>query len=71
MNGLFIRNGILMVQIKISLTCPKTPVQFNGNGGDLNFEDEDTLPNVANMNPTAMSEDEKATLDRLMKELDL
>lgn len=59
------------VQIKISLTCPKTPVQFNGNGGDLNFEDEDTLPNVANMNPTAMSEDEKATLDRLMKELDL
>lgn len=62
------------VQIKVSMTCPKTPVEFNGNGGDLNFDDE-AAPSgsapAATAIPAKMSEDEQATLERLMKELDL
>ena len=63
------------VQIKVSMTCPKTPVEFNGNGGDLNFDDE--APSGGGSGGSApvaqatMSEDEQATLERLMKELDL
>lgn len=62
------------VQIAVSMTCPKTPIEFQGHGGDLNFDDEDggggggSAPAVS---PVAMSEDEAATLERLMKELDL
>lgn len=61
-----------VVQIAVSMTCPKTPVVFNGHGGDLNFDDEDG-PAAASSgtSPVEMSEDEQATLDRLMKELDL
>lgn len=64
------------VQIAVALTCPKTPVAFNGNGGDLNFDDED-VPSGGGSggagapSPVTMSEDEQATLERLMKELDL
>lgn len=62
------------VQIKVSMTCPKTPIAFNGNGGDLNFEDDGvgggSAP-AAQANPMKMDDDEKATLERLMKELDL
>ena len=58
------------VQIAVSMTCPKTPVEFQGNGGDLNFdEDEPGTPPAAS--PVKMSDDEAATLERLMKELDL
>ena len=61
------------VQIAVSMTCPKTPIEFQGHGGDLNFDDEDgggggSAPAAS---PVAMSEDEAATLERLMKELDL
>ena len=56
------------VQLAIALTCPKTPVAVQGNGGDLNFEDDDT-PIVKTK--VEMDADEKATLERLMKELDL
>lgn len=61
-----------VVQIAVSMTCPKTPVSFNGHGGDLNFDDDDG-PGAAPSggSPVEMSEDEQATLDRLMKELDL
>ena len=63
------------VQIKVSMTCPKTPIAFNGNGGDLNFEDDGTGGSnstpAAQVNPMKMDDDEKATLERLMKELDL
>ena len=65
-------DGGEMVQIAISLTCPKTPIVFNGTGGDLNFEDD--APSETNEKGPAvvtMSADEQATLDRLMKELDL
>lgn len=62
------------VQIAVSMTCPKTPIEFQGHSGDLNFDDEDggggggSAPAAS---PVAMSEDEAATLERLMKELDL
>lgn len=60
------------VQIKVSMTCPKTPVEFEGNGGDLNFEDDGGGGNNSPAaNPVKMSEDEQATLERLMKELNL
>lgn len=60
------------VQIAVTMTCPKTSVAFNGNGGDLNFEDDvGTAPDLPASNPVKMDEDEKATLERLMKELDL
>jgi hypothetical protein len=63
------------VQIAVSMTCPKTPIEFQGHGGDLNFDDDEggggggsSAPAAS---PVAMSEDEAATLERLMKELDL
>lgn len=59
------------VQLAIALTCPKTPVSVKGNGGDLNFEDDDA-PAITGVSKKAeMDADEKATLERLMKELDL
>ena len=59
------------VQIKVSMTCPKTPVEFQGNGGDLNFDDDTTGTAAPAASPVQMSDDEAATLERLMKELDL
>jgi hypothetical protein len=62
------------VQIAVSMTCPKTPIEFQGHGGDLNFDDEDSGGGGGSApaaSPVAMSEDEAATLERLMKELDL
>lgn len=61
-----------VVQIAVSMTCPKTPVTFNGHGGDLNFdEDEAGAAASSGGSPVTMSEDEQAVLERLMKELDL
>ena len=60
------------IQLAISLTCPKTPVNVQGNGGDLNFEEGDTPTTVTGTKTKVeMDADEKATLERLMKELDL
>ncbi len=55
------------VQVAISMTVPKTPVECNAPGGDLNFDTE--AP--ASAKPVEMGADEKATLDRLMEELGL
>ena len=60
-----------VVQIAISMTCPKTPVTFNGHGGDLNFDEDDSVPVVSGGSPVEMSEDEQTTLERLMNELGL
>ena len=60
-----------VVQIAVSMTCPKTPVTFNGNGGDLNFDDAPDAPAAKTSSPITMDADEKATLERLMQELDL
>ena len=55
------------VQVAVSMTVPKTPVECTAPGGDLNFETE----NVTTVKPVEMQESEKEILDRLMKELDL
>lgn len=61
------------VQIAISMTCPKANVDFGNapaataTGNVLNFDEEATPQPQA----PQMGEDEKATLDRLMKELGL
>ena len=56
------------VQVAVSMTVPKTPVAFEAKGGDINFGDE---PVEVPKQKVEMKEDEKAVLDRLMKELDL
>lgn len=56
------------VQVAITLTVPKTPIECNARGGDLNFESETVAPATKRVE---MDEDEKATLNRLMKELGL
>jgi len=58
------------IQLAIALTCPKIPVTVQGNGGDLNFEDDDVSTVPVNRK-VEMDAEEKATLERLMKELDL
>lgn len=55
------------VQVAVSLTVPKTPVECTAPGGDLNFDAETPAVNK----PVEMGEDEKATLNRLMEELGL
>ncbi len=57
------------VQVAVSLTCPKTPVMINGVSNELNFEDD--APVATPTTVKQMDEEEKATLERLMKELDL
>ena len=54
------------VQIAVSMTCPKTPVAAPKNNV-LNFEDPE--PTVSRK--AQLDEEEKATLERIMKELDL
>ena len=58
-------NGERM-QVAISMTVPKTPIASQN--GDLNFEDAAAEPVNTKVQ---LDEDEKATLERLMKELDL
>lgn len=55
------------VQVAVTMTVPKTPLVVEGKGGNLDFEDASVAPTPK----TEMGEDEKATLDRLMKELGL
>ena len=55
------------VQVAVSMTVPKVPVECTTPGGDLDFSD-DSAPK---QEVVEMKEDEKATLDRLMKELGL
>ena len=55
------------VQVAVSMTVPKTPIECTAPGGDLNF-DNDSIPEVVTVE---MNRDEKETLDRLMAELGL
>lgn len=55
------------VQVAVSMTVPKVPVECTAPGGDLDFSDDSTTRQEV----VEMKEDEKATLDRLMKELGL
>ena len=63
------------VQIAISLTCPKVPVEVSAAPvtGDFNFEDD--APNVVvaagAYQPAEISPEERARVNDLMKMLDL
>ena len=63
------------VQIAISLTCPKVPVEISSAPitGDFNFEDD--TPNVVvaagAYQPAEISVEERARVNDLMKMLDL
>ena len=63
------------VQIAISLTCPKVPVEVSAAPvtGDFNFEDD--TPNVVvaagAYQPAEISPEERARVNDLMKMLDL
>ena len=60
------------VQLAIALTCPKTPIASEQASG-LNFDDDETGSGlvIGAKQRAEMDADEKATLERLMKELDL
>lgn len=55
------------IQVAITLTVPKTPIAAQSD--NISFEDNVTAVNTKGN--AQMDEDEKATLERLMKELDL
>ena len=66
------------VQIAISLTCPKTPIQVDMNvsagGGDWDFSDDapkNTTIAVASAAPAEITEEEKSNLADLMSRLGL
>jgi hypothetical protein len=63
------------IQIAISLTCPKVPVQVAATPitGDYNFEDDATAPVVAasSFKPAEITEEERARVNDLLKKLGL
>lgn len=71
-------DGGEMVQIAISLTCPKNPIQIDKSvsvaTGDWDFSDNpkvNTIAAVSNAAPAEITEDEKANLAELMARLGL
>ena len=74
----YANDGGEMVQIAISLTCPKNPIQVDTNvstaTGDWDFSDNpkmNTTVAVANAGPAEITEDEKANIAELMAKLGL
>lgn len=60
------------VQIAISMTCPKTPVEFANSPKELDWSDDaSAAPAEKPQKYKEMDQTEKETLERLMKELDL
>lgn len=68
-------DGGEMVQIAISLTCPKVQVEFAASTpvGDYNFEDDTSTQVVAAsvFQPADITEEERARVNDLMKKLGL
>lgn len=71
-------DGGEMVQIAISLTCPKNPIQVDTtvstDGGDWDFSDNpkvNTTVAVVNAGPAEITEDEKENIAALMAKLGL
>ena len=67
-----------MVQIAISLTCPKNPIQVDTtvttNAGDWDFSDNpkvNTTVAVASAAPAEITEEEKSNIANLMAKLGL
>ena len=74
----YANDGGEMVQIAISLTCPKNPIQVDTtvttDAGDWDFSDNpkvNTTVAVANAGPAEITEDEKANIAELMAKLGL
>ena len=72
------KEGGEMVQVAITLTCPKTPVQFadaaTNDDGDWDFSGEPKAPTasaVAVAPPAEITEEEKTRLAELMARLGL
>ena len=71
-------DGGEMVQIAISLTCPKNPIQVDTtvttNAGDWDFSDNskvNTTVAVASAAPAEITEEEKSNIANLMAKLGL
>ena len=71
-------DGGEQVQIAISLTCPKNPIEIAANvdtdGGDWDFSDNaptNTKVAVANAGPAEITEEEKSNIADLMAKLGL
>ena len=69
----YANDGGEMVQIAISLTCPKNPIQVDTtvttNVGDWDFSDNpkvNTTVAVANAAPAEITEEEKENIQRLL-----
>lgn len=74
----YANDGGEMVQIAISLTCPKNPIQVDTSvttdAGDWDFSDNpkvNTTVAVANATPAEITEDEKENIAALMAKLGL
>ena len=74
----YANDGGEMVQIAISLTCPKNPIQVDTtvttDAGDWDFSDNpkvNTTVAVANAGPAEITEDEKENIAALMTKLGL
>ena len=66
------------IQIAISLTCPKIPIEFDNsvqiNSGDWDFSDNPKVNNtvaVANAGPAEITEEEKQNIANLLSKLGL
>ena len=74
----YANDGGEQVQIAISLTCPKNPIEVAANvdidGGDWDFSDNaptNTKVAVANAGPAEITEEEKTNIASLMEKLGL
>ena len=74
----YANDGGEMVQIAISLTCPKNPIQVDTtvttNAGDWDFSDNpkvNTTVAVASAAPAEITEEEKSNIANLMAKLGL
>ena len=74
----YANDGGEMVQIAISLTCPKNPIQVDTtvttNAGDWDFSDNPKMNAtvaVASATPAEITEEEKANIAELMAKLGL
>jgi len=61
------------IQVALALTCPKNPVGETNLSGNLDFSDDSNNTVVAptTFEPAEITQEEKDTIEKLMKELNL
>lgn len=61
------------IQVCVSLTCPKTPLETSPalSGGGYDFSSPDTGAKVWPQKPVEYTDEEKANIDKLIRELKL